>query len=105
MSFLFFILSSVGLCYILVDSVISSKMKSLIEPYIPQWLMDALNCPQCMGWWVGALVGIFLDPFEGLSYFVIRLLCYGFVCSIMSVLAVLIINRLNIWPEMQKDEE
>ena len=48
------LLGSVGMTNIIVESEISKAVKDKIKNYLPAFLMKGLNCYQCSGFWCGA---------------------------------------------------
>ena len=101
-----FVLASVGLTLILVDSTIFHPVRVWIRKKNYQWLNDMISCYQCMGFWSGLFCGILmLLP----GYFIVpRLLLLGFLASYLSMLGTLLIDYYNAViyvPEPKDDEE
>jgi uncharacterized membrane protein len=48
------LLGSIGMTNIIVESDIARLIKDKIKPYISEFLMKGLNCYQCTGFWSGA---------------------------------------------------
>lgn len=49
---------AVGMTQIIVESEISTTVKTKIEKFIPVFLMKMLNCYQCCGFWSGIFMGL-----------------------------------------------
>jgi hypothetical protein len=73
MTFIIAILTVYGITNIVTQGSIFDPVKEKIEELIAtnkhpkklSWLLKLINCPMCFGFWVGALVGIFMGPFIG----------------------------------------
>ena len=59
------ILGSIGMTNIIVESDISKLFKDTIKPYLPQFFMKMLNCYQCSGFWSGIFTTSLLAVFNG----------------------------------------
>lgn len=59
------LLGSIGMTNIIVESDISRVVKDKIKPYISEFLMKGLNCYQCTGFWSGAFATTLLAVFNG----------------------------------------
>ncbi len=62
MDLLYFVLCAYGLTQIIVySSIFRALREDILEK--SEWLGKLVNCPMCMGWWVGA----FLFGINGLT--------------------------------------
>jgi len=59
------LLGSIGMTNIIVESDIARVVKDKIKPYISEFLMKGLNCYQCTGFWSGAFATTLLAVFDG----------------------------------------
>ena len=113
MYFLLYILASIGLAHILVDSHLSGKFKEWMSkrkwfPRTRKFLIQGLSCYQCSGVWAGGLSGFLFDPVADICWlpipdfccFIIRIIAYGFAASFLSVLGAVTIQYLNIISEI-----
>lgn len=82
---LLLLLSSVGLTAIITFSTLGTMVLSKIDP---NGKAPALRCPQCVGFWVGLLIGL-LDG-QGVSALLI-----GFSVSLMSRMAASVLERIE----------
>lgn len=59
------LLGGVGMTVIIVESEISLFFKNILEKFLPKFVINALNCYQCSGFWSGVLISLlFMNPFE-----------------------------------------
>jgi hypothetical protein len=80
------ILGCVGLVYIITRSYITQSIRTNIKPI---WLQYMLNCPQCIGFWVGILAAI---PDN-----IILCILHGGLISLLSSFCVLILELLTLF--------
>ncbi len=81
MSFLLFILATVGLSRLVVDSKLGEKIKLRLGVDRLPWLAELTSCYQCSGFWAGLLCG-------GLAFgFGWTVLLCGFAGSFLAPLA------------------
>jgi len=59
------LLGSIGMTNIIVESDIAKAVKDKIKPYLPEFFMKALNCYQCSGFWSGVFTTTLLHIFNG----------------------------------------
>lgn len=95
MEFIFFILASLGICFLIVDGKIFNPVKMYLTKKGWNKLVEMLNCPQCFGFHSGLLMGTILDP-SNVSNFPIRMFCYGCIASFLSYMTAFIIDRLSL---------
>ena len=62
------IIGSVGMTNIIVESDIGKVFKDAIKPYITEFLMKGLNCYQCTGFWSGVFTTLLLAIFNGWGF-------------------------------------
>ena len=67
MSLLIAILVCYGMTNIIVNGSIFESFRNWIASKADKWIFEKLyqlvSCMMCMGFWVGAVVGVFLGPF------------------------------------------
>jgi hypothetical protein len=95
-SFVFFLLATIGMTLIIVESYLGDWAKARLFqkrtsegkwedranlPAPLTWLKTLLDCPQCAGMWVGMFVGLLLDPCGDISWLPFRVFFYGTVGS------------------------
>jgi len=92
---LIFILSTIGLTFIVTQSYIFRPLRDLAEKISPS-LGKLLHCTQCFGFWSGLLIKtlllIYYHQIIWLSWIII--LIYGFIGSIVSYVSFLLIKPL-----------
>lgn len=71
------ILGSIGMTNIIVESDISKAFKDAIKPYLPQFFMKMLNCYQCSGFWTGIFTTSLLLIFNNWSFDKLHLVFLG----------------------------
>ena len=85
MDLLYFVLCAYGLTQIIVySSIFRALREDILEK--SEWLGKLVNCPMCMGWWVGAfLFGINgLTELFNFEYNIANLLILGCLSSATS---------------------
>jgi hypothetical protein len=88
-----FVLASVGLCHILVDSVLLIPLKAHLERLGFRKLVAMSNCYQCAGFWSGVVAGSIVLVLPRFLY--LELLLYGFAASFLGPLSAVVIGYLN----------
>ena len=88
-----FVLASVGLCHILVDSALMIPLKAHLERLGFRKLVKMLNCYQCAGFWSGVLAGSIVLILPRFPY--LELLLYGFAASFLGTLGAVVIGYMN----------
>lgn len=58
------LLGSIGMTNIIVESDIARAVKDKIKPYLYEFLMKGLNCYQCTGFWSGVFTTTLLLIFN-----------------------------------------
>lgn len=59
------LLGGVGMTAIIVESEIALFFKNILEKFVPKFIINALNCYQCTGFWSGLTLSfVFMNPFE-----------------------------------------
>jgi len=76
---LLFCMACIGLTCIILESSIFAPVRNVLSHILPTKVYEVFECHQCMGTWVGFLVGYFLlaDSF-------ITVLCCGFASSFLN---------------------
>jgi hypothetical protein len=90
---LLFILASIGLCHILVDSYVMASVKDGLSARGWHRLVKMLNCYQCAGFWSGIAVGLIVLLSTQVPY--LYLLLYGLAASFLGPLAAIVMGYLN----------
>lgn len=92
-SLILLLLGGVGMTAIIVESEIALFVKNILEKFMPKFVINALNCYQCTGFWSGFILSfVFMNPFEvsyGFPYLVLELgknFATGCATSLLSVL-------------------
>lgn len=62
------ILGSIGMTNIIVESDIARVLKDKIKPYLSEFFMKGLNCYQCTGFWSGVFTTTLLFVFNNWNY-------------------------------------
>jgi len=71
------VLGSIGMTNIIVESDISKAVKDRIKPYLPQFFMKMLNCYQCSGFWSGVFTTGLLALFNNWTIDKLHLIFLG----------------------------
>jgi hypothetical protein len=74
-----FCMASIGLTCIILESNIFAPIRNLLSHILPTKVYEVFECHQCMGTWVGFLVGFFL-----MGHSFIMVLCCGFAGSFLT---------------------
>jgi hypothetical protein len=90
---LLFLLASIGLCHILVDSYLIAPVKNALRARGWHRLVTMLNCYQCAGFWSGVVVGLISLLAVWAPY--LHLLLYGLAVSFVGPLAAIVMGYLN----------
>ena len=96
MNFFLFVLSTIGLTNIFVDSSLFDSLRDLFRNKASEgkrffkFLNSIFSCHQCMGFWCGLFCGLIL-----ISYNPLVVLTCGFASSFLSVLAANYLNYLE----------
>lgn len=97
LNFVLFVLATIGLSSILVESVIFDPFRQWLKipnvglkQFFKSKLSKIFSCFQCMGFWTGLFCGLILVSFNP---FII--LCCGFAGSFLSPFASTLINYLE----------
>ena len=97
MIFLLFILASIGMTLIIVESKLTSYPKIKVANFsnnkIIQFIIYLFNCYQCSGFWVGMVMGSVLDPLDNKSWGIV--IALGFMSSFLSTLSAGFLNLLE----------
>jgi hypothetical protein len=91
--FVIALLAAVGLSHIIVDGSIFAKWRgSLVEKYkeTKPWVVELISCYQCTGFWAGAFMGLFLQPFYW--YFHLSFYLWKWLAVILSLPAFLLLT-------------
>lgn len=56
------ILITWGIVNICVQGSIFDPLKNILQTINFTWLLKLMNCPMCLGFWVGAIIGIWFGP-------------------------------------------
>lgn len=59
-SVVLFVLGSIGLTHVIVDSAIFAPVRSWLEKWLPSSVYKVFECYQCCGVWVGWFLGALL---------------------------------------------
>ena len=89
--FLLFVLSSVGMTFIIVDSTIMEPVRLRLKQILPEYIYKVFECYQCSGFWCGIISGLIL-----LTHNIFELALCGCAASFLSVLCANILNYLEI---------
>lgn len=90
LEFLIFILSSIGLTFIINFHYIFKWLRNFFDKINPSFLGKGIKCPACLGFWSGMFVHFIQMGF----IFDLNILLYGFASSFICYLAYLIIKPL-----------
>lgn len=99
LNFILFVLSTIGLSSILVESVVFEPFRAWLKTtdknhnlliYFKPKLSKIFSCFQCMGFWTGLFCGLILVSFNP-----IIILCCGFAGSFLSPFSSTLINYLE----------
>ena len=71
------LLGSIGMTNIIVESDIARMVKDRIKPYLPESLMKMLNCYQCSGFWTGIFTTSLLAIFNSWGLDKVHLIFLG----------------------------
>lgn len=79
---IFYTLSTFGLAYILGHSVITKNTREALfalgSTFPPlRWFVLLLECPACLGFWIGLVAGLLISEAEGVRYL---LAAFAFAC-------------------------
>lgn len=72
-----FALASIGATEILVASSLFSPVREYLKSRLPEALGKAIECRQCLGTWVGFVIGAGIDPWH--------FILYGFAGSCLAI--------------------
>lgn len=89
--FLLFMLSAVGMTFIIVDSTIMEPVRLRLKQILPEYIYKVFECYQCSGFWCGIISGLIL-----LTHNIFELILCGCAASFLSVLFANILNYLEI---------
>jgi hypothetical protein len=92
MDLLIFILICYGLTNIIVNEVIFMKLIDKLKRFT--FIYNLLTCPVCLGFWLGMLFFIILQPFS-YTFIVFDMIMGGFLISGVNNIIELIKNRIN----------
>jgi hypothetical protein len=81
--FLLFLLASVGLTQIIIDSKIMQGFRDLMKKVLSEYWYTLFECYMCCGFWTGIFCGTMLY-FEATWSGIAFLLCCGFASSLAS---------------------
>jgi hypothetical protein len=90
LDFIIFVFATIGLTHILVDGSLFEPFRNFVQRFGPKKLYHLISCYQCLGFWVGLLIGYFLLG-GGLVY----TLAGGFTGSFISNWAAIYLNYLE----------
>jgi hypothetical protein len=82
LTFIIFILATIGLTFIITQSSLFKPIRGIAGKIHPKF-GKFLHCPMCIGFWAGLIVYL-------LSYFKLDIINYGFIGSFVSYLAYLL---------------
>ena len=91
MNFLLFILGTFGLMHVIVDGEILEPFRSFIDKYVTPRLASMVHCYQCMGFWAGALMSLFLISYNPLVVFIHA--CIGSYLGLLSPYILTFLDR------------
>ena len=98
MEFLLFVLATLGLIHIIVDSSLFEPIREWWKSHLPEKIGKAITCHQCTGFWSGAIVGaVLLNPW--------LFLLYGFVGSYLGMWSDTILSYIESKIPPQEGEE
>jgi len=92
-SFVIFLLSSIGLTFILVFFYIFKWLRDFMEKINPKFLGKLLSCPACMGFWSGLII----KYIQIITYHYtldLSIILYGFISSFVCYLTYLLLKPL-----------
>jgi hypothetical protein len=98
MNFALFVLATIGMTHIIVDSSIFSPVRSLLEKILPSYVYKVFECYQCSGTWCGFFIGwtLLVYPFD---FDLVTKIGIVFSCgcagSFLSTLAATFLNYLE----------
>lgn len=93
MDLLIFILSTIGLTFIITFFYIFQWLRDYLKRISPKFLGKGIGCPACVGFWAGLIVrSIQLVHLGGI--FDIDIILYGFIGSFVSYTAYLLLKSL-----------
>jgi hypothetical protein len=90
---LLFVLASIGLCHLIVDSTLVAPLKEALGRRGWERLVRMMNCYQCAGFWSGLVVGAVLLLRRWVPF--LDLLLYACAASFLGPLGALVIGYLN----------
>ena len=88
-------IACIGLTHIMVDGKIMLWLRELIYSLKIKFLTDMIGCYQCMGFWMGVVLGSIYLPLDVIWYLQIPL--WGFASSYLSMLGATILNFLDYY--------
>ena len=96
LEFIEFVLSTLGLTFIITQSYIFNNIRIFILKK-NKFLGKLFKCPACMGFWVGMLMKILIFiNYNGLTdTSIIIIIVYGFIGSMVSYLTYLFLKPLS----------
>ncbi len=93
LEFIEFILSTIGLTFIITNSYIFKNFRKYVLKY-SDFFGKLIKCPACMGFWSGIIIKILLIIFYNSDLHLIIILIYGFIGSFASYVVYLLIKPL-----------
>lgn len=102
---LFVTLAGIGATLIITKSVMFEGLQKFFDPQYNHWvdkhpkLNTLLNCPMCMGFWVGNLFQFLIMLFLGINLnwlYLLPMFFQGCITSVFSILAYLILVKLGL---------
>lgn len=98
LEFLEFLLSSIGLTFVVTQFWIFKWFRTLTMEISPNFLGKLFKCPACFGFWAGLLIKLILLIYYSHPISIIIIILYGFINSICSyVLFLLLSPYMDKW--------
>lgn len=98
-AFFIFILGTIGLTHIIVDSKIMQWFRDFADNRLPEFVSSMFHCYQCSGFWAGCIVGLIVFwpgiSSESLLYATLYTSVVGFCGSFLGNWAAIYFNYLE----------
>jgi len=93
MDLIIFILSTIGLTFIITLYFIFEWLRNYLKKINPNFLGRGIKCPACVGFWAG-LITRSIQILHNNTCFDIDIILYAFIGSLVSYIAYLIVKPL-----------